>query len=122
MQNHLMKIMIVEDHKAMRFLLKSMVMSYFKNAIEIIECEDGENAITQYRLHQPDCVLMDIELSKLDGFETTKIISSEYNEAKIVFVSSCDSLEFRERAKKLNAIGFVSKERLSDIYDILQSI
>lgn len=63
---------------------------------------------------------MDIEMGELDGFQTTEIIHSTYPEAKIIFVSSNDSTEFRKKAKKLNALDFVSKETLSDIYEVVE--
>ncbi|HAH51342.1 MAG TPA: hypothetical protein DF712_22685 [Balneola sp.] len=115
-----MKIMIVEDHEGMRQLLKSMILSHFKDSIVIIECENGERAIEKFPKNKPDLVLMDIEMGELDGFQTTEIIHSTYPEAKIIFVSSNDSTEFRKKAKKLNALDFVSKETLSDIYEVVE--
>ena len=115
-----MKLMIVEDHEGMRQLLKSMILSYFKASLEIIECENGEQAIEQFEKNKPHLVLMDIEMGELDGFQTTEIIHSTYPEAKIVFVSSNDSSEFRNKAKKLNALDFVSKEKLSDVFDVIE--
>ena len=114
-----MKLMIVDDHEGMRQLLKSMILSHFKDSIGIIECENGEQAIEKFKLFKPDLVLMDIEMGELDGFQTTEMIHSTNPEAKIVFVSSNDSLEFRNKAKKLKALDFVSKETLFDIFEVI---
>lgn len=112
--------MVVEDHKGMRLLLKSMILSCFKDSLEILECENGEQAIEKFKIFKPDLVLMDIEMGELDGFQTTEIIHSTHPALKIVFVSSNDSIEFRNKAKNLNAVDFVSKENLSDIYDVIE--
>lgn len=112
--------MIVEDHEGMRQLLKSMIFSRYKDSLEILECENGEQAIENFEIFKPDLVLMDIEMGELDGFQTTEIMHSTQPGLKIVFVSSNDSIEFRNRAKNLNAVDFVSKENLSDIYGVIE--
>ena len=117
-----MKIMIVDDHADMRRVLKSILKGSIKETCDIVECDSGEDALLGYGFHNPDCVLMDIELKKMDGFETSSKISERYPSAKIVFVSSHDTLKFRKYAEKLHAIGFVSKDNLSDIPPILQTI
>ncbi len=117
-----MKVMIVEDHADMRKILKAVVMGITTDRVEIIECESGEEAVSNYEIHHPDCVLMDIQLKSMNGFEATKKICEQDEKAKIIFVSSHDTLQFRKKAEALHALGFVSKERLSDINPLFQSI
>lgn len=116
-----MKVMIVDDHADMRRVLKNTVTFLAPEQVEFVECESGEEAVLSYQKNIPDWVLMDIELQGIDGFETTSRISEAYPEAKIVFVSSHSSQTFRKQAEKLNAYGFVSKDRLSDIKELIQS-
>lgn len=112
--------MIVDNHTDMRKVLASIVTSSFSTSLEVFECASGEDALIGYKLHQPDVVIMDIELKSMSGFDTTTQIRNLDSEAKIIFVSSYDSQKFRKHAEKLNAIGFVSKDKLSDIQPILK--
>ena len=56
--------MIVDDHADMRRMLKSFLVLVLSEPFEIIECESGEQAVSEYALQHPDCVLMDFELKK----------------------------------------------------------
>lgn len=117
-----MKVMIVEDHTDMRKILKALVMGMTTEGVEIIEYESGEEAVLNYKTHHPDYVLMDIQLKKMNGFEATKKIYEEDDKAKIIFVSSHDSLQFRKKADALHALGFVSKDQLSGINPLFQTL
>ena len=77
-----MKILIVEDNPAMRHLIRSLV----SDVAEVFECEDGADAVSLYEQHQPDWVLMDIRMQKLNGIETTRRLMRR-PEARIVIVT-----------------------------------
>tara|TARA_R110002096_G_scaffold423357_1_gene630408 strand:+ start:5795 stop:6166 length:372 start_codon:yes stop_codon:yes gene_type:complete len=117
-----MKIMIVDDHADMRRVLRSIVSFSTVETSEIIECDSGEEAVGKYILQQPDCVLMDVELKGMNGFETTEKIYTQDSNANVVIVTSYDTTAFRSRAEKLHVKGFISKDKLSDIKQILQNI
>lgn len=119
-----MKIMIVDDHEAMRCVLRSIVSlsSSSTKADEIIECVSGEEAVGKYILHHPDCVLMDIELTGMNGFETIKKIFSQDPQASIIIITSHDTLSFRKRAEKLQVKGFITKDKLSNLNEIIKAI
>lgn len=117
-----MKVMIIEDHADMRKILKTIVSTLSKGHIEIIECESGEEAVSSYEIHKPDCLLMDIQLKSMNGFEAAQKICEQDEKAKIIFISSHDTLQFRKKAEALQAFGFVSKDQLSDINPLFQSI
>ena len=117
-----MKIMIVEDHADMRRVLRKVISGSNYESLEIIECESGEDAIRQYSIYQPDCVLMDIELQTMSGFHAVSEIQSQDKGVRVVFITSYDTPTFKKKAEKLKAFGFISKDNLSDINPILQTI
>lgn len=117
-----MKIMIVEDHSDIRRVLKKIVTLSFTEAVEFIECKNGEDAVAQYRRHHPDCVLMDVQLGKMSGMEATKQIIDMDGNAKIIIVTSYDTPFMRSKADELKVESFISKDHLLDIKPIIQSL
>ena len=114
--------MIIKNHADMSRVLKNICSISISEPVEFIECRSGEDAIGKYELHHPDCVLMDVQLKSMNGFETTEKICSENKEAKIIIVTSYDSPFFRKKTKDLHTKGFVCKGRLSDLHQLLQNI
>jgi len=82
------------------------------------ECGDGLEAIRLFEVHQPDWVLMDIEMQPLDGLSAARQIRARWPKARIVFVTSHDDPRFREAASQLQA-GFVVKDHLELINQII---
>lgn len=115
-----MKVMIVDDHASMRKLVKTIVLFSCKEAIECIEFDNGEDAVSNYMKLKPDFILMDIEMGTMSGFEATKLILKQDSKAKIVIVTGNDARFARENAIKIGALGFVSKDDLSGIKEYLK--
>lgn len=115
----MMKLLIVEDNLSVRRILKTMVASF---ADEILECADGDEAVTIYRAEKPDFVLMDIDLGETNGIATVRQIRAFDPNAKIVIVTNYDETDLRQAATKAGAIGFVVKEDLRPLDSILKSL
>lgn len=81
------KVLIVEDHKLMRVGLKSLFDGYPEISI-IAEAESGKEAIEKARAYKPDVILMDIGLPDINGIETTKKILEQFNNMKIIMLTS----------------------------------
>ncbi|MBO6587364.1 MAG: response regulator transcription factor [Gracilimonas sp.] len=122
-----MKIMIVDDHAAMRRLLGNILtlgykdFSNGKHTLELVECESGEEAIEQFPKTRPDVILMDFQLTKMNGIEAAEAILQQDSSAKILFVTSYNSSSLRDKARHLSTLGFMSKNNLSDIMPMLSS-
>jgi CheY-like chemotaxis protein len=113
-----MKILIVDDNERVRRLIKLLVRDVCD---EVVECADGESALTAYVEHVPDWVLMDIEMGKMDGLKSSLGIKDAYPEARILIVTNYDDNRLRQRAKEVGACGYVLKENLSVLREILIS-
>ena len=110
-----MKFLIVDDSADMRRCIKE----YLPDEIETVECRDGLEAIAAFTQHQPDWVLMDIEMQPIDGLAATRQIKAHWPEAKIIFVTSHDEPRFREAASQLKVEGYVLKDNLEQINQIV---
>lgn len=114
--------MIVDDHAAMRRVLMNIVSLSRIEPLDFIECESGEDAVDRYADQHPDCVLMDVQLPQMNGFQATEKIRTHDATAKVVIVTSFDTPSIRNKAEKLHVTGFVSKDRLADVNTYLHSI
>ena len=107
-----MVLLIVDDNRAVRRLIGKVVGDL---ADGIRECSDGAEALAAYRQCQPDLVLMDIEMRRMDGLAATREIMAAYPEAKVVIVSRYGDQQTREAARAAGACGYVLKENLLDV-------
>ncbi len=110
-----MKILIVDDHADMRRTLRTIIDAASVHSHDFIECTDGQEAVEQFALHRPDVVIMDVQLKTVDGFTAVKKIMELRPGSRVIFVSAHDSPGVRERAARLHAVGFVSKDNLMEL-------
>lgn len=111
-----MRLLIVEDNLEMRRLIVHVVR---KLSDAIFECEDGAQALSAYREHQPDWVLMDIEMPQTDGISATREITSTFPKAKVAIVTDHDSASLREAAAEAGACEYIVKENLIELRRLL---
>jgi len=111
-----MKLMIVDDNKDVRIFLRSLLED---KADEIIECSNGLTAIDLYIEHNPDLVLMDIEMKSMDGITATEKIIQINPEAKIIVITSYTDKKLKESSISAGAIAFVLKDNLTELEEII---
>lgn len=114
--------MIVDDHVDIRKVLKSILTKSLTPMPKVFEYDSGEEAVAAYEVQRPDYVLMDIELQIMDGFEAAKKIYALDPLAKIIMVTSYDTSAFRAKAERMKVKGYISKDSLSEITPLLNSL
>ncbi len=68
-----MRLLVVDDNELNREILKDL-LNKLNPSSQIDLVEDGEKAIDKLKQHDYDCVLMDIQMPGMDGYETTQYI------------------------------------------------
>ncbi len=101
----------------MRRMIRQIVGEF---AEQIFECADGADATAIYAAHQPDWVLMDIEMETTDGLTTARQIKTEFADAKIIIFTNYDDMAFRESAREAGVVDYILKENMLDILPIIQ--
>lgn len=113
-----MKLLIIEEIPALRRLLRSVCDGL---ELSVSECNDGREALTACALEQPDWVLLDLSLSDTDALNAVRQINAAHPCARVLVVSGDDNLLLREAARSAGAFGYVLKENLMDVRQLLQT-
>jgi DNA-binding NarL/FixJ family response regulator len=111
-----MRFLIVDDNQGMRRTIEMVVT---QDGDEVIECEDGKDALELYTKHHPDWVLMDISMKNVNGIEATEQITEIDPGARVVIVTEYEDRFFRKAAHDAGAFAFISKEQLRDIKKLI---
>jgi CheY-like chemotaxis protein len=115
-QTKKMKLLIVEDNVPMRRLIKSIVSDL---ANEILECGDGADVLGAYEQHLPEWILMDVKMPRTDGIAASRLILSQYPQAKICIVTECSDAKTRQAARDAGARDYVLKDNLLNIRAVI---
>ena len=75
-----------------------------------------------YKEYKPDWVLFDIIMKSVNGLKAAERLIKEFSGARFVFVSVYNRGKIPQKASKLGAAGFISKENLFELTRIIQSI
>jgi two-component system, chemotaxis family, CheB/CheR fusion protein len=102
------RVLVVDDHDLVREgLIHSL---HFLPEIEVVgEARDGEEALTAVVQFQPDVVLMDVNMPRLNGIEATRSIRKQHPQVRIIGLSVQDDSATEQSMVRAGASGFVSK-------------
>src|SRR5215510_3687152 len=102
------RILIAEDFEDNRIALK-LILNH--TGFDVIEAENGQQAIEAVRREEPDLVLMDITLPVIDGLQATREIRSDekFGQLPIIVVSAHDNEEIRREAAEAGGSEYISK-------------
>ena len=113
-----MKVLIVEDDRAMRELMKRVVGDLVDS---FSECGDGRDALAAYQAERPDWVLMDLRMKDVDGLTATEQIVDAWPGARVLIVTSYGDASLRQAARLAGACGYVLKENLLEVRGWLEN-
>ena len=103
------RILIVDDHAVVREGLTSIIS--LKPDMEVVgEAANGEIAVELARQLEPDIILMDMVMPRLNGLEAIKQLQQENNPARILVLSSFTDDELIFPAIKAGASGYLLKD------------
>jgi DNA-binding NarL/FixJ family response regulator len=107
--NRKVRVLICDDHDQYRECIKSFLRSA-ESRIEVVgEAADGLQAVDSILATNPDVVLMDVDMPRLDGIEATRRIKEVARHIHVVFLSMYDDDQIAARCLDAGASGYVLK-------------
>lgn len=103
------ELLIADDHTLLRDGMRALLESSERIKV-VAEANDGIEVMELLKKHQPDIVLMDIGMPRMNGLDATKLITQNYSETRVLILSMHANEEYALRALRAGAAGYILKE------------
>ncbi len=115
------KILVVDDEKEIRELIKERLA---QNHYSVMTAQDGYEALLIAKTNQPDLILLDIAMPKIDGYLTCESLKKEAKTRNIpVLLLTGKDLESKSVIDRCSAVGacdYISK--MSSLKELLEKV
>jgi two-component system, NarL family, response regulator, fimbrial Z protein, FimZ len=108
MEKKMKRIVVIDDHP----IVLKMLANVLNTEYELVgECGDGEEGLRLVEALQPDLVILDLELPKLDGLSVIRGIRAKQPDARVLVLSAKPELVMANHTRVAGANGYVNKNR-----------
>jgi DNA-binding NarL/FixJ family response regulator len=107
------RILCVDDHRIVREGI-ALILSREPDITVVATAATAEEAVSEFKRHQPDVTLMDLRLGNSSGIDAIKAIRQEHPTARIVVLTMYQGDEDIHRALSAGAATYLLKDALSD--------
>ena len=116
------KVLVADDQELVREGL-SIVLSNIPELEYMGSVTNGREVIRAVREDKPDVILMDVRMPEMDGVTCTKIIKEQYNDIKIIILTTFDDDEYVLGALRDGASGYLLKgTSMKDLVDAIKKV
>ncbi len=105
----MIRILIADDQAIVRDGLK-LIVSLETDMTVVATAENGEQAVTHARQFQPDLILMDINMPKLNGIEAAEKILEEFPDTKMLMLTTYETGDWLQAAIDIGTNGYLLKD------------
>lgn len=116
-----MKVIIIDDDPLVAQALKTILQTDPEVFVAAVG-SDGEDALTLYREHRPDILLMDIRMKRVTGLKAGEIVLAEYPDARILFLTTFSDDDYIIKALRMGAKGYLLKQNFDSIAPSLKTV
>ena len=102
-------IVIADDEKLIRAGIKKIIEKSLAIPVCIIEAKNGEEALNICKEENPDLIITDIRMPKMDGIELMKNLSNLEEKPAIIVLSGFDDFSYAKEAISCGAISYILK-------------
>lgn len=119
MGDSVVRVVVVDDHPAMRESLRHIVANDDRLAL-VGDAATGAEALRLARMHDPDVMVLDLDLPDMSGVEVAKALRDEESGVQVVAFTAHTSRAFVEGLVDAGVAGYVTKDR--DPRDVVDAI
>jgi DNA-binding NarL/FixJ family response regulator len=113
------RVLLVDDHEPTRDALRNLLAEYAD--VQIVgEACDGTHAVEQAAACQPDVILMDINMPRMNGIEAARIIKTSWQEVAIIGLCAVHDIYIMDVFLKAGALAVISKDRVEQLHSTIQ--
>ncbi|MEM9039127.1 MAG: response regulator [Actinomycetota bacterium] len=118
-----MKILVVDDSSVMRKLVSRSIRQAGYPDADVIEAENGKEALDIATSAMPDVILADWNMPVMTGIEMLRALNKEAGGLAVGFITSESTDEIKQQAESAGAAFFLSKPiDVDDLSDALQAV
>jgi DNA-binding NarL/FixJ family response regulator len=107
-ENMLLRVVVADDHELMRSALR-ILLTPDEGLVIVGEAASGASVLPLVEEHQPDVVVLDLQMPHMDGFQCLEQLRARYPEVRCVVLSASDDPEAIGAALSRGAAGYVLK-------------
>jgi two-component system, chemotaxis family, chemotaxis protein CheY len=111
-----MKILIVDDSRAMRMIVIRTLRQAGFEGHEVIEAVDGKDAYDKAKAEPPGLILSDWNMPEMTGIELLRALRADGSDVPFVFVASEATEEMRQAAEAAGAAAFIVKPFTAEMF------
>lgn len=100
------RIMIVDDSWLARKTMAKIIESL---GHEVVQAEDGKEALEIIADSAPDCLLLDLLMPTMDGFQVMEALNEKAARIPVIILSADIQITSQERCFQLGAVDFITK-------------
>lgn len=116
------RIIIADDHPFLRRGLRQTIEAE-SNIKVVAEAENGEIALAKIYEHEPDVVILDVDMPVKDGFEVARAIQERHLAVDVIFLTMHNSESLFNAALDLGVKGYVLKDSaMPEIIDCIKAV
>ena len=116
------RILTVDDHPVLREGIAAVLASE-QDMILVAEASNGREAVEQFRTHQPDVTLMDVQMPEINGIDAIVKIREEFPSARIIVLTTYTGDAQAARAFKAGAFGYLLKNMVrKELIDTIRTV
>ena len=104
-----MKLLIVDDSKAMRMIVNRTLKQAGFGGHTILEASNGNEALSLIEKEKPDLVLSDWNMPEMKGIDLLRSLRAAGNHTRLGFITSESSSEIRREADEAGAAFVITK-------------
>ena len=119
MPPHKYRVLLVDDYVPVRIIMRNILTGYVDLHI-VGEACDGKQAIEQVAACQPDIVLMDHYMPKMNGIEAARLIKKSSGETVIIGLCSVPNTYITDEFLKAGALAVMLKYRIEHLHSTIQ--